>query len=343
MASSRIERNNLVISDITGRIISVCVLEGGRLAIGSSDNMVHVWKTNDDFRTTIEFQDSLKGHTAPVSHLCKLSKGRLASASHDKTVRIWDANGKCLRTLKHNNDVTSICAIDDTHLVSASWNDETRHCLVLWNFDTGKNEKMLNGHGNSVMSVCSLGGQQFASGSQDDTVRVWNADSGECLQVLKGHTSEVTSVCWLGDRRLASASGDTTVRVWNADSGECLRVLEEHTRDVTSVCVVNNFLLVSTSEDGTVRVWDADARDGQFASIQVIVPANFGFPWLMQGVFNLFHGHLAFICSDNAVRFWQLKQQGLPIATGGYRTKRRRMKKPYKNKKARRRTRKCLT
>ena len=339
METSRIVENNVVIPGNTERINSVCVLEGGRLAIGSSNNMVHVWKTNDDFRTTIKFQRSLKGHTAPVSHLCMLSKGRLASASRDKTVRIWDANGECLQILEHSNFVTSICAINDTHLVSASWDNQTRNCLLLWNFNTGEPKNILDGHGNPVMSVCSLGDQQFASGSVDKTVRVWNADSGECLQVLKGHIDSVTSVCWLGDRRLASASGDRTVRVWNADSGECLGVLEGHTAWVTSVCVVSNVLLVSTSADGTAWVWDA--RNG--APRQVIDPAVFGFTRRMEKVFNLFNGHLAFICSDNTVRFWELHNEDFPIATGGYRTKRRRMKKPYKNKKARRRTRKCLT
>jgi WD40 repeat protein len=209
---------------------------------------------------------------------------------------------------------------------------------LLWNFETGKLEKVLDGHGKVVMSVCSLGDQRIASGSLDHTVRVWDSASGVCLWVLEGHIEYVTSVCSLGDRRLASASGDTTVRVWNADSGECMHVLQGHTERVTSVCVVSNLLLVSTSADRTARVWDA--RNG--APIQVINPAVFGFPWWMEKVFDLFHGHLAFICSDNTVRFWELHNEDFPIATGGYRTKRRRMKKPYKNKKARRRTLKRL-
>ncbi len=341
MATFRIRENDLHIPDKGGKVTSVCFLEGGRLAIGSLDTMVQVWETNDDFRTNINFQRSLNGHTAPVSHLCMLSEGRLASASHDKTVRIWDANGECLHILEHSNVVTSICAINDTHLVSASWDNETHNCLSLWNLTkTDKPEYMLDGHGNPVMSVCSLGGEQFASGSVDNTVRVWNADGKKSLRVLEGHIDSVTSVCWLGDRRLASASGDTTVRVWNADSGECLRVLQGHTAWVMSVCVVSNVLLVSTSADGTAWVWDpGNERPLQ----QVINPAVFGFTRRMEKVFNLSNGHLAFICSDYTVRFWELYQQDFPIATGGYRTKRRRMKKPYKKKKGKSRTLKRLT
>lgn len=339
MASLTIEETDLDIPYKGGKVTSVCLLEGGRLAIGSLDTMVQVWETNDDFRTNINFQRSLNGHTAPVSHLCMLSERRLASASQDKTVRIWDASGKCLHILEHSNVVTSICAIDDTHLVSASWDNQTGNCLVLWNFVTGETKNMLDGHRKPVMSVCSLGDQQFASGSLDHTVWVWNADNGKCLQVLEGHTDGVTSVCALGDGRIVSGSVDKTLRVWDSASGACRHVLRGHTEWVTSVCVVSNLLIVSTSEDTTVRVWDA--RDGR--SIQVISPEDVWPGLWMQKVFDLFHGNLAFIYSDNTVHFWQLKQQGFRIATGGYRTKRRRMKKPYKNKKARRRTRKCLT
>jgi WD40 repeat protein len=338
METLGIVENNLVIPGNTTTVTSVCVLEEGRLAIGSSDTMVQVWKTNDDFRTTINLQRSLKGHTARVSHLCMLSKGLLASASDDNTVRIWDANGECLHVLEHTNVVTSICAINDMHLVSACWEYDTDNCLLLWNFETGELVKILNGHTGFVMSVCSLGDGHIASGSLDHTVRVWDS-SGVCLLLLEGHASYVTSVCSLGDGLLASASGDTTVRVWNAGSGECMHVLEGHTARVTSVCGVSNLLLVSTSLDKTVWVWDA--RNG--APIQVINPEFVGFPWWMQQVFNLFNGHLAFICSDNTVRFWELYQQGFPIATGGYRTKRKRMKKPYKKKKGKSRTRKRLT
>jgi len=338
MATSRIVENDLFIPDNTTRVTSVCVVEGGRLAIGSSDTMVQVWKTNDDFRRTINLQRSLKGHTASISHVCTLPKGLLASASEDNTVRIWDANGECLHVLEHTNVVTSICAIDGMHLVSACWDYTTNNCLLLWNFETGKLVNMLNGHTGFVMSVCSLGDGHIASGSLDYTVRVWDSVSGVCLRVLEGHIDYVTSVCSLGDGLLASASGDKTVRVWNAGSGECLQVLEGHIEGVTSVCGVSNLLLVSTSLDKTVRVWNP--RNG--ALQQVIHPAVFAFPWWMEKVFNLFHGHLAFICSDNTVRFWELYNEDFPIATGGYRTKRKTMKKPYKKKKGKSRTRKCL-
>ena len=56
----------------------------------------------------------------------------------------------------------------------------------------------LPGHTNYVYSVCALGGERLASGSDDNTVRVWDLATGEAVLTLQGHTGYVNSVCALG-------------------------------------------------------------------------------------------------------------------------------------------------
>jgi hypothetical protein len=51
----------------------------------------------------------------------------------------------------------------------------------------------LEGHGGWVNSVAfSPDGQQLASGSGDNTVRLWDARTGKCLQTLEAHTQNVS-------------------------------------------------------------------------------------------------------------------------------------------------------
>src|SRR5271170_3381234 len=73
----------------------------------------------------------------------------------------------------------------------------------------------LEGHTGSVTSVAfSHDGQQLASASIDETVRIWNAETGVLQQTLEGHTDSAMSVAFSHDgQRLASTSDDKAVRI----------------------------------------------------------------------------------------------------------------------------------
>ncbi|KAF7503289.1 hypothetical protein GJ744_004011 [Endocarpon pusillum] len=118
----------------------------------------------------------------------------------------------------------------------------------------------LKGHGDLVRSVAfSPNGQQLASGSNDNTIRLWDASTGKCLQTLEGHRDLVRSVAFSPNgQQLASGSNDDTIRLWDASTGKCLQTLKGHGDKVTSVVFSpNGQQLTSGSIDSTVRLWDA--------------------------------------------------------------------------------------
>ena len=65
-------------------------------------------------------------------------------------------------------------------------------------------------------------GEQLASGSYDNTVRLWDVATGKAQgEPLKGHTDRVQGVAFSPDGKLlASASNDKTVRLWDVESGK---------------------------------------------------------------------------------------------------------------------------
>ena len=114
----------------------------------------------------------------------------------------------------------------------------------------------LEGHIDSVWSVCALLDGNLASGSVDKSIKIWDLPSGQCIQTLKGHTRSVCSVCALPDGNLASGSSDNSIKIWDLPSGQCIQTLNGHTRPVWSVCALPGGSLASGSVDKSIKIWD---------------------------------------------------------------------------------------
>src|SRR5262249_49143038 len=78
----------------------------------------------------------------------------------------------------------------------------------LWDVETGRCLRVLEGHTHTVMSFAWGADYCHAlTGSNDSTVRLWDVGTGRCLRVLKGHTDTVVHVVWGPDHRLAFSGG----------------------------------------------------------------------------------------------------------------------------------------
>ena len=124
-------------------------------------------------------------------------------------------------------------------------------------------------HTASVTAVAfSPDGQQLASSSFDQTIKVWEICTGRCIFTLQGHTNSVWAIAFSPDgQQLASGSFDWTIRVWNITTGRCTHTLRGHTAPVTSISyqplatpfpnsMVDNWQLVSSGFDQTIKVWN---------------------------------------------------------------------------------------
>jgi WD40 repeat protein/tetratricopeptide (TPR) repeat protein len=117
----------------------------------------------------------------------------------------------------------------------------------------------LKGHKGWVSSVgFSPDGQQLASGSGDNTIKIWDVTTGKVLNTLKGHESEVYSVGFSPDgKQLASGSRDNTIKIWDVTTGKVLNTLKGHESSVLSVRFSpDGKKLASGSRDNTIKIWD---------------------------------------------------------------------------------------
>lgn len=170
---------------------------------------------------------------------------RKALKTHDTI--IW----KSTEDRDYLNDIS----IDVTNRLVAVVCEKT---IYIVSIDNGQTLNTLNGHSDTVTSVCFMpSGKTLVSASEDKTLRLWDVQSGECMKVMEGHTRKVQYVTCSQDGTIASASWDNTVRIWNALSGKCVQILEGHTRNVSYVAFNSSgSQLLSASNDHTVCIWD---------------------------------------------------------------------------------------
>ena len=129
----------------------------------------------------------------------------------------------------------------------------------LWDLETGRCLRVLEGHTGNLNTVAWSADQRRAlSGSDDRTVRLWELETGRCVRVLEGHTDHVDTVAWSADQRCAlSGSSDKSVRLWDVESGRCVRVLEGHTDNVVTVAwSVDQCRAISGDRASCIRTWD---------------------------------------------------------------------------------------
>lgn len=125
--------------------------------------------------------------------------------------------------------------------------------LKIWNTQTGKCEKTLEGHTGPVDCLVVIN-DKIISGSWDHTLRIWNTENYESS--LIGHTGSVGLIKVLSPNKIVSASADTTMRIWNLNSGKTEHILKGHWRDITAIDILPNGKIISTSEDSTIKMWD---------------------------------------------------------------------------------------
>lgn len=222
------------------------------------------------------------GHTSNVTDITFTSDGRqLISVGDDKVIRVWDvATGKTVRTIRgeiREGFEGRIFAValsrDDKYLAVGGTfpgTGDERFAIRVYEFETGRLLKLLEGHKDSVLALAfSPDGQRLASGAGfvDKSVLIWDVARGRLVGSEPRpvrHEDRVTSIAFSPDGLwVASGSSDATVKLWDARTGRWAKDLTRHADSVLAVAFSpDGRWLVSGDSNKRIFLWNA--KTGSF-------------------------------------------------------------------------------
>ncbi|KAG8122592.1 hypothetical protein E2320_018081 [Naja naja] len=207
---------------------------------------------------------------------------------HSEAIMLWDPStgiqiGRIL--VGHSKWITSLCweplhlNPECRYLASSSKDGSVR----IWDTVSGRCDKILTSHTQSVTCIRWGGDGLLYSSSQDRTIKAWRAQDGQGperlvsgsddftlflwlpaedkkpLTRMTGHQALINQVVFSPDTRIiASASFDKSIKLWDGRTGKYLTSLRGHVSAVYQIAwSADSRLLVSGSSDSTLKVWDA--------------------------------------------------------------------------------------
>ena len=157
----------------------------------------------------------------------------------------------------------------------------------MWQQALGYQPHVLKGHTGGVCAIAfaprSPLSQVFASGSQDQTIRLWLLTTqtsplddrlepsplvtAQHLKTLNGHTNWIRCLAFSPDGTLlASGGSDGIVMLWNAHTGDRVHLFQAHSSLVLTVAFSpNESVLASSGGDGIIKLWDLSVLQRQEA------------------------------------------------------------------------------
>ena len=143
--------------------------------------------------------------------------------------------------------------------------------LKLWDVESGRQVKSLEGHPFPVMSIAySPDSKTLATGSNDKTIKLWDVQTGQQIKLLEGSHSSILSIAFSPDgKTLASgnandgASGPSQIKLWNVESGQEIKSfdVDDLFREAVSVSFSPNGKIIAYSgnSDNTVKLLNIES------------------------------------------------------------------------------------
>eukprot|EP01130_Rhizamoeba_saxonica_P017490 TRINITY_DN8493_c0_g1_i1.p1 TRINITY_DN8493_c0_g1~~TRINITY_DN8493_c0_g1_i1.p1 ORF type:complete len:489 (-),score=135.00 TRINITY_DN8493_c0_g1_i1:31-1497(-) len=235
-------------------------------------------------KSTRRKEATLTGHTGPVNTVVFHDEHPLlATGSADSTVRIWSQDGGEYQTIgqiqSHKSGISQ-CAFHEKlpYLFTAS-----SDCT--WSLYDAESEQVLTQILDPDSSPLTCGqlhpdGMIYATGTEDNLVRIWNVRSLKNIVTFEGHKGRITDLSFSDNGvYLATASAvDNTIKIW--DLRQKPKLVNTLTLNDTPSCISygpgGSYLAVGTGRE--IRLFNGKRLD-HVKNLDEHVEAVTGIAW----------------------------------------------------------------
>lgn len=242
----RNNKNNLAIMDIQSKFVHLSsnkvkhtintvkwTPEGRRLVVASHSGELTLWNG-----MTFNFETIMQAHESAILSMKYSNHDEwLLSGDQNGVIKYWQPNFNNVNNINaHANGIRDI-AFSPNDLKFLTCGDDS--ILKIWNFNNGKEERILKGHNWEVKSCDwhpDLG--LIVSGSKDNLIKLWDPRQSTCISTLHGfkHTVNKTRFQPNGTARLlASVSRDRSCRIFDIRTMKDMLVIRDSETDLSCV------------------------------------------------------------------------------------------------------------
>jgi WD40 repeat protein len=225
--------------------------DGKWLASGRADNNIFLWELG----TRNSYDNTLRGHTAPLTSLVFLSPNALASAGQDGNVYEWTLpNTTPDHKIGHHDKAVRSLAVSPDKKSVLSGGDDGK--VALWDAASGT-ARWAQTLSDPVLAVAfSSNGALVASAGKDKTIHLWEAATGTPKGTLEGLPDSANAIGFsVNGSNLVAGCRDGKLVIFNASSLKTEQTLDQHTAAINALAVSPGNIIATGSADKTVRLW----------------------------------------------------------------------------------------
>ena len=166
--------------------------------------------------------------------MLRLKDRRIAALDSTNQVVILKLNNNTFSVDGYNNQVSSVCQIDNENIVSVLGYEN----ITIWSIKDGnfgknlysiKNPHPQINHNLGSIIIINLSNNFIASGGNDGLIKIWNCIepySNTPIKMLKGHSTQIVSMIFIKEKNsLISAENEMIIK-WNLNTYQSVSFIE---------------------------------------------------------------------------------------------------------------------